>query len=159
MTLRRLTLPILISGLVFGLSGCGGTSNLNPANWFRSDGVKEVAVIPEGGFLDDQEYRGLVTQVVELQVLRSPGGAIVRAKGLPPRLGYWDAELVAENFERPVDGVLTYMFRISEPPYHTITGRAKQREVLVGQYVSNTKLKGVRTIRVVGEHSSRSARR
>ncbi|MCK8462392.1 hypothetical protein MUY35_00835 [Aliiroseovarius sp. S1339] len=159
MTLRRFALPTLLIGLVLGLSACGGSANLNPVNWFRSDGVKEVAVIPEGGFLEDQEFRGLVTQVVELQVLRSTGGAIIRAKGLPPRLGYWDAELVPENFERPVDGVLTYMFRISEPPYRTNAGRPKQREVLVGQFVSNTKLQGVRSIRVVGESNSRSSSR
>ncbi|MCK0138907.1 hypothetical protein [Aliiroseovarius sp. F47248L] len=159
MTLRRFALPAVMTSIVLGLTACGSTSNLNPVNWFRSDGVKEVAVIPEGGFLEDQEYRGLVTDVVEVQVLRSTGGAIIRAKGLPPRLGYWDAQLVPENFERPVDGVLTYMFRISEPPYHTNAGRPKQREVLVGQFVSNTKLQGVRTIRVVGERNSRSSSR
>ncbi|MDE9448856.1 hypothetical protein J3R80_00045 [Aliiroseovarius sp. Z3] len=159
MTLRRIALPAVMISLTLGLTACGSTSNLNPFNWFRSDGVKEVAVIPEGGFLEDQEFRGLVSEVVEVQVLRSTGGAIIRAKGLPPRLGYWDAQLVPENFERPVDGVLTYMFRISEPPYHTISGRPKQREVLVGQFVSNTKLQGVRTIRVVGERNSRSSSR
>ena len=159
MTLRRFALPALMTSLVFGLSACGGTANLNPFSWFRSDGVKEVAVIPEGGFLEDQEFRGLVSQVIELEILRSPGGAIIRAKGLPPRLGYWDAELVPENFERPENGVLTYMFRITEPPYQTNSGRPKQREVLVGQFISNTKLQGVRSIRVVGERNSRSASR
>ena len=148
MTLRRLTLPALLTSLAFGLSACGGASNLNP-----------FALIPEGGFLEDQDYRGLVAQEVELQILRSTGGAIVRAKGLPPRLGYWDAELVPENFERPENGVLTYMFRITEPPYHTLQGRPKQREILVGRFVSDTKLAGVRTIRVVGASNSRSASR
>ncbi|MHA6267938.1 hypothetical protein [uncultured Aliiroseovarius sp.] len=159
MTLRRLTLPALLTSLAFGLSACGGASNLNPFNWFQSGGTEQVALIPEGGFLEDQDYRGLVAQVVELQILRSTGGAIVRAKGLPPRLGYWDAELVPENFERPENGVLTYMFRITEPPYHTLQGRPKQREILVGRFVSDTKLAGVRTIRVVGASNSRSASR
>lgn len=159
MTLRRFALPILLSGLVVGLSACGGAANLNPFNWFRSDGVKEVAVIPEGGFLEDQDNRGLVTQVADLQILRSAGGAIIRAKGVPPRLGYWDAQLVAENRGRAVDGVLTYMFRISEPPYRTIAGRPKQREVYVGRFISDARLQGVRSIRVVGERNSRSASR
>ncbi|MCI2393134.1 hypothetical protein [Aliiroseovarius sediminis] len=159
MTLRRFVLPAVMSSLVLGLSACGGGASLNPFNWFQSDGVKEVAVVPEGGFLEDQEYRGLVTQVVDLQVLRSTGGAIIRAKGLPPRLGYWDAQLVAENGGRAVDGVLTYMFRISEPPYRTNAGRPKQREVYVGRFVSNARLQGVRSIRVIGESNSRSASR
>lgn len=156
MIFRQLATPALMSALVVTLTACGGSASFNP---FNSNRVKEVAIIPEGGFLEDQENRGLVAQVAELQILRAQGGAIIRAKGLPPRLGYWDAELVPENFERAEDGVLTYMFRITEPYYRTQTGRPKQREVYVGHFVSDTKLQGVRTIRVVGEQNSRSARR
>lgn len=156
MIFRKLATPALMSALVVTLTACGGSANFN---LFNSNRVKEVAIIPEGGFLEDQENRGLVAQVAELQILRAQGGAIIRAKGLPPRLGYWDAELVPENFERAEDGVLTYMFRITEPYYRTQTGRPKQREVYVGHFVSDTKLQGVRTIRVVGEQNSRTARR
>ncbi|MCK0143511.1 hypothetical protein [Aliiroseovarius sp. F20344] len=159
MNFRRLAAPALMSALIVTLTACGGNTNLNPLSWFNSNRVEEVAIIPEGGFLEDQENRGLVTQVVDLQILRTQGGAIIRAKGLPPRLGYWDAELVPENFERAENGVLTYMFRITEPYYRTQTGRPKQREVYVGHFVSDIKLQGVRTIRVVGEQNSRAASR
>lgn len=159
MRLRQFAHPALLSGLVFTLAACGSASNLNPFNWFQSNGVEEVALVPEGGFLDEQDYRGLVSNVVELQVLQSPGGAIIKAKGLPPRLGYWDAELVPENFERPVNGILTYMFRITEPQFHTREGRPQQREVFVGHFVSDVKLTGVRKIVVVGSNNSRSSSR
>ncbi|SPF76473.1 hypothetical protein ALP8811_01478 [Aliiroseovarius pelagivivens] len=159
MIFRRFAAPALLTASLLALTACGGNVNLNPMGWFSSDGVEEIALIPEGGFLDDQENRGLVADVIELEILRAQGGAIIRAKGLPPRLGYWDAELVPENFERPEDGVLTYMFRITEPYYRTQTGRSKQREVYVGHFVSDIKLQGVRTIRVVGANNSRSARR
>lgn len=159
MIFRRFAAPALLTASFLALTACGGNVNLNPLGWFNSDGVQQVALIPEGGFLDDQESRGLVANVVELQILRAQGGAIIRAKGLPPRLGYWDAELVPENFERPENGVLTYMFRITEPYYRTQTGRPKQREVYVGQFVSDIRLQGVRTIRVVGANNSRTASR
>ncbi|SMR72107.1 hypothetical protein SAMN04488030_1453 [Aliiroseovarius halocynthiae] len=159
MIFRRIAAPALLTASLLALTACGGSANLNPLGWFRSGGVKEVAVIPEGGFLDEQENRGLVADVVELQVLRTQGGAIIRAKGLPPRLGYWNAELVPENFERPENGTLTYMFRITEPYYRTETGRPRQRDVYVGRFVSDTKLRGVRTIRVVGANNTQSARR
>ncbi|WP_424940086.1 hypothetical protein [Aliiroseovarius sp. S253] len=159
MIFRRFAAPALLTASLLALTACGGNVNVNPFNWFNSNQVEQVALIPEGGFLDDQENRGLVTNVVELQILRAQGGAIIRAKGLPPRLGYWDAELVPENFERPENGVLTYMFRITEPYYRTQTGRPKQREVFVGHFVSDIKLQGVRTIRVVGANNSRTARR
>ncbi|WP_432450250.1 hypothetical protein [Aliiroseovarius marinus] len=159
MIFRPTAAPALLAAMAITLSACGGNTNLNPFSWFQSNGVEEVALIPEGGFLDEQEDRQLVTQVTDLQVMRAPGGAIIRATGLPPRLGYWDAELVPENFERPVNGVLTYNYRIVEPRYYTNQGRPKQREVFVGQFVSNVKLQGVRTIRVVGANNARSTSR
>lgn len=159
MNFRRIAAPALLTVSLLAMTACGGSANLNPLGWFRSDGEKGVAVIPEGGFLEDQETRDLVADVTELQVLQTQGGAIIRVKGLPPRLGYWNAELVPENFERPQDGTLTYMFRITEPYYRTDTGRPQQREVYVGHFISNTKLRGVRTIRVVGANNSRAARR
>ncbi|NDW52073.1 hypothetical protein [Aliiroseovarius sp. PrR006] len=159
MIFRQFAAPALLTASLLALTACGGSASLNPFGWFSSNGVEEIALIPEGGFLEDQDSRGLVTEVIELEVLRAQGGAIIRAKGLPPRLGYWDAELVPENFERAENGVLTYMFRITEPYYRTQTGRPKQREVYVGHFVSDIKLQGVRTIRVVGANTSRSARR
>lgn len=159
MIFRRFAAPALLTASLLALTACGGSASLNPFTWFSSNGVEEVALIPEGGFLEDRDGRELVAEVIELEVLRAQGGAIIRAKGLPPRLGYWDAELVPENFERAENGVLTYMFRIAEPRYRTQTGRPQQREVYVGHFVSDIKLQGVRTIRVVGANTSRSARR
>ncbi len=149
---------LAVSALCLGLTACSSGTNLNPLSWFQSSGPKDVALIPEDGFLDEQDQRLLVSQVVEMQVLRASGGVIIRAKGLPPRLGYWDAELVSDNLETPEKGVLTYEFRISEPAYHTDAGRAKQREVFVGHFVSDAKLRNVTSIKVMGSANSRTSR-
>ena len=143
--------------LILGLSAC--ETKFNPMNWFsagRSDGI---VLEPEGGYGGGEDSRELIAQITEFKVLRSPGGAILQVTGLPPRQGYWSAELVAENDERPVDGVLTYTFRISEPATTTPQGTPYSREVFVAHFVSDNQLAGVRRIRIVGASNSMTARR
>ncbi len=150
---------VAVASLLLSLTACSGGSSLNPMNLFRNDGPKPVAVIPEGGFTQDQDGRQMVAQLTDVKLLRNPDGVILRAKGLPPRLGYWDAELVSPNDFKPENGVLTFEFRISEPAFHTEQGQPTQREIYVGRFISNVKLRDVRSIRVVSATNSISARR
>lgn len=151
---------VVLPAFTLALGACsGGSANLNPLSWFQSSGPKSVAVVPTGGFTEDQDGRLLVSQVVELKSLQSAGGIILRAKGLPPRLGYWDAELVPQNRGEPVEGVLTYEFRIAEPQQHSLTGQPRQRDVYVGRFMSDRTLAKVRSIRVIGAGNSRTLRR
>jgi hypothetical protein len=66
---------------------------------------------------------------------------------------------VAENFEHPVKGVLTYQFRIQKPGDFQRTSTQQSREVVVGYFVSNHRMQGVRSIRVRGLNNAMSARR
>ena len=93
---------------VLGLSACDNGINLNPLTWFsgNTSGVETVALEPSGGYPDDQDRRIAVAQVTALRIERTTAGVIVHATGLPPRRGYWDAELVAENNGEPVNGVM-----------------------------------------------------
>ncbi len=148
---------VIALSLILGLSAC--ESRLNPVNWFSFGKNDGVILEPAGGYGSTDDTRELVSQVTEFKVLRSTGGAILQVTGLPPRQGYWRAELVAENDERPVDGVLTYTFRINEPPVNTRQGSPYSREIIVAQFVSDGKLAGVRRIRIVGANNSMTARR
>ncbi|MEZ5779513.1 MAG: hypothetical protein R3E44_14250 [Paracoccaceae bacterium] len=146
---------LLIAALSLG--GCGKIrdSRFNPFNWFgrsQSSNVVVVQGVPVDGRL-------LVDQVTEMEVARQPGGAIVRATGLPPTQGWWDAALVAENNGQPVDGVLTYRFVLSEPLGQTRVSTPRSREVTAAVYVSDIKLAEVRQIVVLGTQNSRSSRR
>ncbi|MCI2398199.1 hypothetical protein [Aliiroseovarius subalbicans] len=152
MTLRS----VLLLTLVLGLAACG--SRFNPANWARGSD-NEVALIPEGGFLSETETREVVSQVTDLRVEKASGGVIIRAVGLPPRQGYWAGELVSDTNDKPENGVLTYTFRIAEPYALTREGTPYSRQVIVGHFVSNVKLRGVTSIRVLGAQNSRSVRR
>lgn len=146
-------LAVLI--LATTLPGCARLreSRLNPLNWFgpgRETVVTELYVRPE-------DPRALVAQVTLLKVEPYPGGAIVRATGLPPSQGYWEAELVAQ----PLDdsGRLVYEFRVFPPLEPAAAGTPYSRQITVAAAISNIALQGVVTIVVQGASNALSARR
>ncbi len=150
---------LLIITLV--LAGCGRVreSRLNPFNWFGRS-TETTQTVAEGvvpGRPDDG--RILVAQVTELEVARQPGGAIIRASGLPPTQGWWNTDLIAENNGEPVDGVLTYRFVIAEPLTATRVSTPQSRELTAATFISDIKLANVRQIVVLGAENSRSSRR
>ena len=156
----QLTRPSLIVALAF-LTACGGGSgsaSLNPFTWFRSS-ESRVVLEPDGDFASRAETRPLVDQVTAMTVEPVVGGALVRASGLPPVQGYWDAELVSPNDFTPEDGVLTLDFRLRPPVGATRVSTPQSREVVVGLYISRQKLEGVNEIRVVGARNLRASRR
>lgn len=148
---------ILILTLVGMLAGCASIaeSRFNPFNWFGRG--QEAETLAPGERPADP--RPLVDQVTELVVERVPGGAIVRARGLPPTQGYYDGALVSETRNTPEDGVLTYQFRIVEPATPQRVSTVRSREVIVGLFLSDQTLEGVRSIRVEAARNARVARR
>ncbi len=148
---------LLLAAMLFALGGCA--SNLNPLNWFSGGTDDGVVLEPAGGWGADQDARPLIAQVTEFTVLRNPEGAILQVAGLAPRQGYWNGELVPENDERPENGVLSYAFRISEPPVAARQGPPGSRRILVAKFVSAARLEGVRSIRILGAGNSMTARR
>ncbi|MGL4238032.1 hypothetical protein [Tabrizicola sp.] len=141
--------------LVATLAGCGGfrQSRLNPLNWFRRSEPRESIVLPEQA--DDP--RPLVEAVLSMAVEPIPGGAIVRARGVTPTQGWWQAELVPRDIEE--DGVLVYEFRVFPPPGRTDVNTQTSREIDVAIFISDVKLEAVREIVVQGATNARVSRR
>lgn len=151
---------ILIAlSLILSLSACSDGMSLNPKTWFGGGGPEKVALTPEGGYRDSQDFRIPVQQVTALRIEKTTAGVIVYATGVPPRVGYWDAELIAENNGDPVNGVISYVFRIAEPRWNQPSGAPYARTVHVAQFISNAKLRDVSSVRVTGETNSMTARR
>ena len=150
---------ILTLAMAVALSGCGlGQSRLNPFNWFRSGPQTET--LDPVPLQRNRDRRPLVAQVTHLVVERTPGGAIIRAIGLPPEQGWYDAELVNEDRDgKPIDGVLTYSFRAFPPRESTRVSTVQSRELTVAVFVSDITLASTRQIRVTGALNSRTARR
>jgi len=152
--MRRPLLAALTAVML--LQACGGSFSaaLNPFNWFKRSAPVEVVAEDSGTPADP---RPLVEQVISLNIDSYPGGAIVRATGLPPTQGWWDAELVA----RPVDadGVLVYDFHVFPPVAATPPGPQQSREIAVAADLSTSELANISQIVVQGANDARSARR
>lgn len=143
----------LCATLALGACSTIGKSRLNPFNWFG--GSEETAAAPSP--LDKPaDPRLLVSQVTEMHLEKMPGGVIIRATGLPPTQGYWEAELVARPVE---DGHIIYDFRVFPPVDVAAVSTPQSREVTVGAFLSNIKLEGIRQITVQGETNARTSRR
>ena len=149
---RRVLLGL---GATLVVASCGRIreSRLNPFNWFGRARQREAVPATEA----PADPRLLVAQVVSLSVDPYSTGAIVRAKGIPPSQGWWEAELVA----RPLDenGVLVYDFRVFPPLIDTPEGTPRSREITVAASLSTVALDPIREIVVQGETNALSSRR
>lgn len=155
---RKLAILGASIGLLAGCSSDWRESRFNPTAWFSANDRPETLVPIEEELVVDQ--RPLVPQVTSLNIDETPGGVIVRATGLPPTVGYWQGGLVLEQRDgRPVDGMLSFVFRAAPPLVTTGPGGTRNRELTVARFISNQQLQGVNTIRVVGERNALSARR
>ncbi len=141
---------IALAGLSV-LAGCG--TRLNPMNWFGR-GRRAETIEPVEARLDP---RPLVPQVTQLSVDRHPSGAIIRATGLPPRQGWYDADLV--RVPDAGTGVLAYQLHAWPPSYQTLVSTPRSREIVVATFVSNDRLAGIGEIRVSGQANALVSRR
>ncbi|ESW59252.1 MAG: hypothetical protein Q27BPR15_18560 [Rhodobacter sp. CACIA14H1] len=151
---RRVLLGLGAAALV---AGCGRIrdSRLNPFNWFG--GARRRERVEDTAPVEAQDPRLLVADVVSLNVDPYSAGAIVRAKGIPPTQGWWEAELVA----RPIDenGVQVYDFRVFPPVTETPAGTPMSREITVAVSISAVKLDQISEIVVQGQNNALSSRR
>lgn len=148
---------LLMSSLA--LSACGGFSDsrMNPRNWFGASSVEERPELGPTTLVDDP--RPLVPQVSEMVIERTSSGAIVRASAVMPSAGWWDAELVPENYGRPSGGVLSFRF-VAIPPRTPVAGQNPGARTIVAVYaLTQAQLDTTADIVVIGAENTRRARR
>jgi len=160
--LRKLGTLALILTLA-GCSGGGGSiGSLNPLGWFK--GGQQAAqqdpnkrpLEPRQGYNYVTDTRGLAPQVNTASVERSTGGVIVRATGVMPAQGFYDAGLVPVASSNR--GELAFEFRVRPPKGATQIGSEATRQITVAIFLTKFDLAGVRTIRVISSGNSRTAR-
>ena len=158
--MRKPATLIMVIAVALSLAGCAKIrdSKINPFNWYGRSKEGPAQVIETASGIPN-DPRLLVAEVTALEVARIPGGAIVRANGLPPTQGWWKAELVAENGGKPVDGILTYRFVVAHPIGTKPVSTPQSREVTAARSLSNIALEEIRRIVVVGANNSRSSAR
>ena len=150
-------LALICAALV--LAGCGNIreSRINPRNWF---GESRQAERPDLGQTSDViDNRPLVPEVSSLAVERTSSGAIIRADAVMPSVGWWDPELLAENFGRPVDGVLTLRFVAAAPREAVPAASAAARTITAVHAINQADLDTIAEIVVTGEANARRIRR
>lgn len=150
---RRLIVLLVALAATAGCSTIAD-SRLNPFNWFGRS--REVAT---SATVEPADPRPLMAQVTRLAIEQTPGGAIVRATGLPPSQGYFDGELVPVSDGVAVDGILEYEFRAFPPPAPTRASTPQSREIVVGLFLTDQEMAGVRQIRVDAAENARAASR
>lgn len=139
--------------LTTALSSCGG---LNPGRWLNSGGSSPT---PAGMSVATakvaEDTRPLIQQVTSVEIDRTPDGAIVRAAGQAPTLGWYGPGLVAQ----PVtDGTLTLEFRVTEPKGEQPAGTPVTRTILAATAITNDTLAGVNRIVVRGATNALASR-
>jgi hypothetical protein len=144
----------LAAVLLVGACSGASESNLNPFNWFggSDDQPPAQTLVPTNA-----DPRPMVDQVVSLTIDRTQGGAIIRATGLPPTQGWWEAELVEDDQDDP--SRLVYRFVIVPPVGPKPVSTPQSREVTVATFLSDIALEEVREITVTGARNARSVRR
>lgn len=152
---RRLMVLMVALLATAGCSAVSG-SRLNPFNWF---GRSEEVAVSDAAPAHLADPRPLIDQVTALTVDPTPGGAILRATGLPPTQGYYDAALVSVSDDEPVDGVLEYRFVAFPPATPARVSTPQSREIVVGRVLSRQDLAGVTEIRVTAAQNARAVRR
>lgn len=151
--LMRRPLTLALAALLV-LSACGAIrdSRLNPFNWFGRSEPAERVVLGQ----KPADPRVLVADVVSMSVERYSSGAIVRAKGITPTQGWWEAELVEVEDDDPAHLVLE--FRLFPPLTGSDVNTPRSREVVVALALSPQKLRDITQITVQGANNARSSR-
>lgn len=150
---------VLLLGLPLVLASCGiSETRLNPFNWFG--GNEEATTAEPVQIVERRDPRPLVSEISQLVIEPTPGGAIVRATGIPPTQGWYQAALVNVAPDgAPVNGVLSYSLRALPPDTPTRISTRQSRELTAAIFISDTVLSQVRVIQVTGAQNSRIARR
>lgn len=152
--------------LVLTISGCSrlAGSPVNPMNWFNKDREAEIATTPQATEplvptrreVIVVDSRDLIAQVISAEIAQTPSGAILRATGVAPTQGYFNAELVLESIQ---NGTATYAFRVERPSRFEIEGTTASRTITAATVLSAGDLAGIRSVVVKGSGNTVSARR
>jgi hypothetical protein len=127
------------------IAACGNwsESNVNPSNWFN--GRQADAVVPVATEFQ-ADPRPLVDRLLSMQIESHSSGVIVRATGLPPTQGYWNAELVALPLD--ADGKLVLEFHLVPPGPGAPAINQRSREITVAYDVTAFQLANISRIEV-----------
>ena len=157
------------------LTGCAAIndSRYNPLNWFGRSQPDPAALdvasaevnplIPQRRislFRNNQPeaFAGQpIAEITELLVERRAGGAIIRATGQANRVGPFDVRLIADEAASTGDTLVFDLKALQQRG--PVSSSPQARQVVVGRWITDQELRGIRTITVRGASNARTVRR
>jgi hypothetical protein len=152
--LPRLGRPVAGLMLISLLAGCAGMaqSRLNPMNWFAPRAASQTEVMLQA----PADTRALIETIVDVQIEKTPSGALLRATGRAATQGYWQADLVVGTADE--DGNLPVEFRVIPAPPGAAVSTPRSREITAAVSLRADTLASARRITVQGGQNALSAR-
>lgn len=156
---------LLGTAVLMTLTGCArlADSRLNPFNWFGQSEPAAVTtpaeirpLVPDRGATVVIDNRTLIASVSSMSIDRTTTGAIVRATGVAPTQGFFNAQLVSRGIN---NGVLTLEFRAQAPANFGADGSTRSRQISAAYVMDMSELAAVRSVRVEAATNARVARR
>lgn len=115
---------------------------------------------PDDGYLPPAvDERPLVARITSVAIEPTPGGIIVLARAQPPFQEYWRPDLVPAPGSDPTGPERVFEFRAFPPVDSALRGSEASRELQAAVFLSESELRGVRRITVVGAANSISRNR
>lgn len=108
----------------------------------------------------DAGGRVLIATLKDARFERTRDGGIIRATGIAPRQGYYDAVLFSPTDLYPDEnGDIILEFRAKEPQFNTAVSTDWSRTISVGVFLSSERLASARRVVVVGRTKQIQIRR
>lgn len=152
---RQIALLGLTASLLAGCSTIADSA-VNPLNWFGSSGSPTTAAAATGplvppGALAPAADRRVPMAVTGVEVARTDSGALIRAGGVAPGAGYFNAQLVRVGID---NGIMVLRLVAEAPATAALAG---DRSVTAATTLNNATLSGLRGVRVEGATGAVSA--
>lgn len=155
-TATTLAGPVLLAGLLAGCQMPFGIPNSESQPGLadtRNDRLQENERGALSGFFSRAPADlpdATPVPMREATLERGYGGVIIRATGVAPTQGYFNAVLVPANNGRPDEAGMVTLWLVAVPPQTPqAIGPERSRLLMTAAFMDELKLRGVRTIRVI----------
>lgn len=148
-------LAILALAIAGTAAGCArvSESRLNPLDGFGAVRTEVAAtpaqnagpLVPADRQVVVVDGRSLLASVTDLSIDRTPSGAVVRATGIAPTQGFFNAQLVELGFD---GGTLELAFRAQPPATPHPQGTPLSRQIAAAYVLGAGEVAAMRAVRV-----------
>ncbi len=138
-----------------GLTACSLGSVSGPSGWFGN----RAEPLEEQGAAVERRAPSLVAALEEAEVAATRQGVIIRATGVAPTQGYYNARLVPASAEPPEGSVLTLVLLADPPEQPQPVGTVASRRLVAAMFLHDNDLPQIRTIRIQSAGPARNLSR